>query len=127
MGNQKSTKLSRREQEIMDIIYQLGEASVHDVVERLSDRPAYDSIRVTMGILKKKQHLDYRRDGRQYIYFPQKPVDDAMRSAARNMMKTFFDGSPSRAVLAFLDVSNESMTAEELAEIERLIEQRKQQ
>lgn len=125
MARPVQTKLSRREQEIMDIVYELGEASVHDVVKHLPDRPAYDSVRVTMSILRKKGHLDYRREGRQYIYVARQPVDDAMRREAGRMMKTFFDGSPSRAVLAFLDVTDEDLSAEELAKIEDMIERRK--
>lgn len=125
MGESKQTSLSRREREIMDIIYQLGEASVHDVVKRIPDRPSYNSVRMIMGILRKKQCLEYRREGRRYVYFPKQAVSRAMRSAARNMMKVFFDGSPSRAVLTFLDVSGEALTEKELEKIERLIDQRK--
>ena len=125
MGGKKQSRLSRREQEIMEVVYELGEASVHDVVKRLADRPSYDSVRVTMGILRKKGQLEFRREGRQYVYFPRQPVDSAMRTDVSRMMRTYFEGSPSRAVLAFLDVSGEKVTDEELARIEELIRKRK--
>ena len=117
--------LSRREREIMDIVYELGEAGVSDIVPRISDGPSYNSVRVTLGILTKKGHLKHHADGRRYIYAPTVPREKASRSAAGNLVKTFFGGSPSRAILTMLDMSSNHFTESELAEIAKMIEKEK--
>jgi len=119
------SSLSRREREIMDIVYELGEAAVSDIVPRMSDEPSYNSIRVTLGILTKKGHLKHYTDGRRYIYAPTVPREKASRSAAGNLVKTFFGGSPSRAILTMLDMSSSRLTESELEEIARMIEKEK--
>ena len=125
MPKSPHSKLSRRERQIMDIVYKLGEASVSDVQDRIEDDPGYDSIRVTLGILAKKGHLIHRRDGRRYIYSPTVSRQRASRSAARNLIETFFGGSPSEAILTMLDVSSAKLTERELEEIAALIEREK--
>ena len=99
------THLSRRESEIMDIVYRLGEASVADVESLMSDSPGYDSVRVTLGILVKKKHVKYRRDGRRYIYAPTLSREKATRFAMRNLLQTFFDGSVEKAVAKGMNAS----------------------
>ena len=115
------TELSRREREIMDIVYQLGEASVSDVVAQTSDNPSYDSIRVTLGILTAKGHLSHRAEGRRYIYHPTVPREKASRSAVKKLLQTFYAGSPSKAIVAMLDMSSGRLTKKELDEIEEMI------
>jgi len=78
-------QLSRREREIMDIVYELGEASVSDVVARTIDDPSYDSIRVTLGILTAKGHLSHYAEGRRYIYRPTVSRKKASRSAVKKL------------------------------------------
>ncbi|UCG87516.1 MAG: BlaI/MecI/CopY family transcriptional regulator [Gemmatimonadota bacterium] len=117
------TKLSRREREIMDIIYQLGETGVAEVVSRMRDNPTYDSVRVTLGILEKKGHVTHQQDGRRYLYSPTVPHQKATRNAMRNLLQTFFSGSPSKAIQALLDMSGERLSPDELDEIARWIEQ----
>ncbi len=118
-------RLSRREREIMDIIYQLGEASVSDVVSRLADNPGYDSIRITLGILTKKGHLTYRRENRRYIYSPIVSRENASRSAVRSLLRTFFGGSPRKAILTMLDMSSSRLKKEDLDEIAAWLEKEK--
>lgn len=113
--------LSRREREIMGVIYQLGEASVSDVVARISDEPSYDSIRVTLGILTNKGQLSRYAQGRKYIYRPTIPREKASRSAVKRLLQTFYSGSPSKAIVAMLDMSSGRMTEKELDEIEAMI------
>ena len=125
MQNPSHAHLSRREREIMDIVYALGEASVSDVVRRMSDEPSYNSVRVTLGILARKGHLEHHSDGRRYIYSPTLPREKASQSAVTNLLKTFFEGSPSRAILTMLDMSSGRLTDEELDEIARMIEKGK--
>jgi predicted transcriptional regulator len=125
MKNPPHAHLSRREREIMDIVYELGEASVADVLRRMADEPSYNSVRVTLGILAKKGHLKHHSDGRRYIYSPTLPREKASQSAVTNLVKTFFDGSPSRAILRMLDMSSGRLTDEELDEIAEMIEKGK--
>lgn len=117
-------QLSRREREIMEILYRLGEAGAADVAERMAEDPGYDSVRVTLGILRKKGHVKYRLEGRRHIYAPTVPHEEASESAIRSVMQTFFRGSPSRAILTLLDQSE--LSEEELDEIAKWIEEERQ-
>lgn len=115
--------LSRREREIMNIIYRLGEAGVGEVRDRMSGDPTYDTTRVLLAILTKKGHLVRHRDGRRYIYRAALAREKAARSAIRNLLATFFSGAPSKAVLAMLDESAKRLTKEELDEIQSRIDE----
>ncbi len=121
MTKAEQAQLSRREREIMEILYRLGEASAADVVGRMDPDPGYDSVRVTLGILEKKGHVKHRQDGRRYVYTPKVPHETASRSAIRNVLHTFFRGSPSRAILALLGMSR--LSREELDVIAKWIEE----
>jgi BlaI family penicillinase repressor len=114
--------LSRREREILNIVYELGEASVSDVCSRMESNPGYDSVRITLGILARKGYLSYRRESRKYIYTPTVTHTRASRSAAISMMRTFFNNSPKKAIMAMIDMSSSNMTREELKEIASYIE-----
>ncbi|HEX6927100.1 MAG TPA: BlaI/MecI/CopY family transcriptional regulator [Longimicrobiaceae bacterium] len=114
--------LSRRESQIMDVIYQLGEASVAEVVERIPDQPGYNTVRNTMAILERKGHLRHRREGQRYLYAPRDPVENAKTSALRHLLHTFFDGSLPKAVVALLSASDQRLTDKELDEIAEYIE-----
>lgn len=115
--------LSRRERQIMDIVYRLGEASVSDVVENLVDAPSYSAVRATMRLLEEKGHLRHFEEGARYVYQATVNRDQASRSAMHHLLQTFFDGSPERAVAALLDVSNVDISPEELDRLSSLIEQ----
>ncbi len=114
--------LSRRERQIMDILYRLGEGSVADVVTHISDQPAYNSIRVTLGILEKKGFLAHRKEGQRYIYTPVVSQEKATQTALSHLTKTFFGGSPSQAILTMLDLSFESLSEDELDQLAQKIE-----
>lgn len=114
--------LSRREREIMNVLYKLGEASVSEVVDRIPDEPGYDTIRVTLGILTRKGFLKRRKQDRRYIYKPIVPREKASRTAVSNLLETFFAGSPSKAVLAMLDESSAKISKKELDEIAAWVE-----
>ena len=113
--------LSRREREIMNALYRLGEASVAEVVAQLGDDAGYDTVRVILGILEKKGFTRHRTEGQRYIYAPAVPKDRAGQLAARELLRTCFGGAPSRAVLTLLDVSDASLSAEDLDEISEWI------
>lgn len=94
--------LSRRESQIMDAVFHLGEASVADVVGRIADRPGYNTIRNTMTTLERKGYLTHRQEGQRYLYAPADPPDEARRAAVLHLVDTFFDGSVADAVEAML-------------------------
>ena len=119
------TQLSRRERQIMNIVYQLGEASVADIVGRMPDGPGYDSIRVTLSILARKGFVKHRREQRRYIYAPTVPRTEASRSAMRNLLRTFFAGSTSKAVLAMLDMSSSKLSKKDLNRIAEWVDKEK--
>ena len=121
MSTGEPLPLSRREREIMEVLYRLGEAGVGEVVARIPDRPSYNSVRVTLGILAKKGHVTYHKDGRRYVYSPTVPHSEASKSAVHSLLRTFFRGSHSTAILTMLDMSEADLSEEELREIESWI------
>jgi predicted transcriptional regulator len=117
MPQPNQPELSRRERQIMDVLYRLGEAGAAEVVEHLSDRPSYNSVRVTLGILERKGVVRHRREGARYVYSPTVPAERARESALRHVVRTFFRGSPSKAVLTLLDSPSTRLSPEELSEL----------
>ena len=113
--------LSRRERQIMEIIYRRGRASVSEVLEDMPDPPSYSSARATMGILEKKGHLKHEKEGPRYVYLPTVSRRKASSSAVRQLLNTFFDGSVERAVAALLSASESELSDEELDRLARLI------
>jgi predicted transcriptional regulator len=116
------TGLSRRERQIMDAIYQMGEATAQDVLDRIPDPPSYSAVRALLRILEDKGHVRHRRDGQRYVYGPTVPRDRARTSALRQLVRTFFDGSAGAAAAALLDLSRDDLTDNELARLEELVE-----
>lgn len=117
-------QLSRRERQIVDAVYALGEATAAEVVDHLEEPEAYDSIRVILGNLDRKGLLSHRREGRSYVYSPAIPREKARRPAMSHLLETFFAGSSSRAILALLDMSRDQLTPEELERISSWIDRR---
>ncbi len=117
-----ATHLSRRERQIMDIVYELKEASAKQVLARLPDPPGYSAVRAMLARLEAKGQLQHREQDLKYIYFPAHDHDDARRSAISRLVKTFFDGSVAQAMNAMIDVSGDGVSDRELEELERLIE-----
>ena len=122
MKKQQSGYLSRRERQIMDILYQLGEASVSDVVRRMPEHTSYDSVRITLGILAKKRYVVYHQVDRRYIYSPAIPPEKASLAASRDLIRTYFGGSSSRAILSLLDDSSGKLSEDEIDRIEAWLE-----
>ena len=112
--------LSRRERQIMDVVYAKGQASVAEVLEGLPDPPSYSSIRALMRILEHKGLLKHKELGIKYIYSPTRPRRQAARAAVRNLIRTFFDGSTEKAVAALLDASDSKLTDDELHRLREL-------
>lgn len=118
----KREAMSRRERQIMDVVYRLGEASVADVREEIEDAPSYSAVRALMGVLGEKGHLSHSIDGPRYIYRPTVPREQAQASALERVLQTFFEGSPSRAMAALMEVSAADLTDDELDRLEALIQ-----
>lgn len=119
--------LGAREQQILDTVYQLGEASVAEVLAKLSDPPSYSSVRTMIRSLEAKGLLRHRQDGSRYVYRPARSREAAMRSALRHLMQTFFAGSAASVVEAILHPSVARLTADEIERLERLIQQARHQ
>jgi predicted transcriptional regulator len=119
--------LGRRERQILEVVYRLGEASVGDVLEHLPDPPAYDSVRTMIRQLERKGLLRHRREGTRYIYRPTQSHESASRSALVHLMKTFFQNSAAETVAAIFDVSSDDLTEEEIHRLEQLIDQAKRE
>lgn len=109
----------------MDVLFRLGEGSVSDVVARMPDTPSYNSVRVTLRILEEKGYVKHRKDGPRYVYSPAQSTEQVKRTATRHLLQTFYEGSPSRAVLGVLGMSSKRLTAEDLEEITAWIEEAK--
>jgi BlaI family penicillinase repressor len=120
MKGQKN--LSRRERQIMDVIYELQEAAVNQVLERLPSPPSYSAVRALLRVLEHKGHLSHRQDGPRYVYAPTLPRDRARRSALSHLLKTFFDNSTEDVVAALLDISEENLSEEDYRRLMDLLQ-----
>jgi len=94
--------LSRRERQIMDVVYKLGRASVAEVLAALGRKSHYSTVRAQLRVLEQKGHLRHEAHGPRYVYLPIVPRDVARRSALRHLVETFFDGSAERLVADLL-------------------------
>ena len=116
-------ELSRRERQIMDVIYRRGRATVQQVLDDLDDPPSYSAVRALLRILEEKGHVRHTSDGPRYVYLPTRSPQKARRSALRHLLETFFDNSVENAVAAMLDVKRGDLTDEDLARLQGVIEQ----
>jgi BlaI family penicillinase repressor len=119
--------LSRRERQIMDILYQRGKASANDVRDAMPDAPGYSAVRAMLRVLEEKGHIRHQEEGMKYVYAPVVAAGKAKRSAVKHVMDTFFQGSAEQIVAALLDVSSSRLTREELDRMAALIEKAKQE
>jgi predicted transcriptional regulator len=119
--------LSRRERQIMDILYQRGKASAADVLEAIEDPPSYSAVRAMLRVLEEKGHVKHQAEGLKYVYVPTVARDKAKRSAVKHVMETFFNGSPEQIVAALLDVASTRLTSEELDRMSQMIEKAKKE
>jgi BlaI family penicillinase repressor len=123
MSRTSAHTLSRRERQIMDIVYAQGEASGAAVHAALPDPPSYSAVRALLAILVKKGHLKHRSEEGRYIYAPTRRRAQVGRSALRRVLDTFFEGSLEKAVAALLQGSDANLSQEELQRLGQLIQQ----
>ncbi|HLP46672.1 MAG TPA: BlaI/MecI/CopY family transcriptional regulator [Candidatus Kapabacteria bacterium] len=119
MEEQKN--LSRRERQIMDVIYELEEATAAQVLERLPNPPSYSTVRALLKVLEDKGHLNHKIDGPRYVFIPTLPREEARQTALRHLLDTFFDGSTEEVVAALLDISEKKLSDEDYRRITQII------
>ena len=119
--------LSRRERQIMDILYQRGKAAASEVREAMPDAPSYSVVRAMLRVLEDKGHVKHQAEGLKYVYLPTVARDKAKRSAVKHLLDTFFKESPEQVVAALLDVSSTRLTREELDRMSEMIEKAKKE
>ena len=122
MNKRKMPDLSRRERQIMEIVYRVGEVTAADVLGELPDPPSYSAVRAMLRILEEKGHLDHRQDGPRYVFFPTVSRERARTSALEQVVQTFFDDSAGQAMAALLDLSAGDLSPDELDRLSAMIE-----
>lgn len=122
----ESAKHSRRERQIMDLVYARGEVTAAEVEKGLPDAPSYSAVRALLRVLVDKGFLKHRQDGPRYVYGPVVPRERASRSALKSVLKTFFEGSLANAVSALVDARESKLSAAELERLEAIIKQARQ-
>lgn len=123
MTKQSHTNLSRRERQIMDILYRMEQATAAEVQKNLPDPPSYSAARAMLRVLEEKGHLKHTQQGPRYVFAPTIPRDKATKSALKHLLNTFFDGSMEQAVAALLSMSQKNLSEEELERLSLLINQ----
>ena len=114
--------LSRRERQIMDILYRLGKSSAAAVREAMPSAPSYSAVRAMLRVLEEKGHVRHLAEGLKYVYVPTVAPDNAKRSAVKHLVDTFFKESPEQVVAALLDVSSTRLTRADLDRMSEMIE-----
>ncbi len=121
MPRPPGSTLSRRERQIMDILYRLGRATVAEVMENLSGQPAYSTVRAQLRVLEEKRHVRHEEQNLRYVYMPAVPYRRMRQSAIAHLVETFFGGSPEEVVAALLG-KERKVSAAQLDRIAALIE-----
>ena len=119
---EKQHKLSRRERQVMDVLYRLGKATAAEIHQSIPDPPSYSAVRAMLRILEEKGHIRHEAQDLRYVYLPVVTRDKARRSAVKHLLQTFFEDSPEEAVATLLDVSASDLSREDLDRIAALIE-----
>ncbi|MDX2034920.1 MAG: BlaI/MecI/CopY family transcriptional regulator [Blastocatellia bacterium] len=115
-------QLSRRERQIMDVIYSRGQATAAEVQEGLPDPPSYSAVRAMLRLLEEKGYVRHEQEGPRYVFKPVIAREKASKSALKQMLETFFDGSTEQAVAALLNLSKSKLSDEELDRLSKMIE-----
>lgn len=123
MNEPDSLRLGRRERQIVEALYRLGEASVAQVRQTLPDPPSYSAVRAMLNLLVGKQVVAFRQEGKRYLYRPVESKKKTGRAALRNLVRNFFGGQPLDAVAALLDGSAGRLNPDDLDRIKRLIDE----
>jgi predicted transcriptional regulator len=123
MAGDPHVGLSRRERQIMDIIYRLGQATAQEIRDNLEDPPSYSAVRAHLRVLEEKEHLRHRWDGPRHVFEPTVSRDRARRCALKSLLRNFFDGSHEEMMAALIEGSAYNLSDAELKKLARMIEQ----
>ena len=123
MSEDRTHQLSRRERQIMDVIYAHGRATAAQVREQLTDAPSYSAVRALLRILEDKGHVGHEREDNRYVFSPTVPREKAHDNALRHVLRTFFEGSPANAMAAMLELEDLGLSDEEYDSLAEKIEQ----
>jgi BlaI family penicillinase repressor len=123
----RQLNLSRRERQIMDVLFQRGEASASDVQEGMPDAPSYSAVRAHLRTLEEKGHVRHEAKGLRYVYVPTIRQGAARRNAVRHLLDTFFSGSPEKLMAALLDGGSAKLDQKELSRLSEMIEKARQE
>jgi predicted transcriptional regulator len=118
----RTNVLTRREREIMDIVYRLGRVTARDVQDNLADPPSYSAVRALLRLLEERGHLRHVEDGARYVYIPAVAPVAARKKALAHMLTTFFAGSVEDAMLALVETSKKKLSPEELDRLAEIVE-----
>jgi len=118
----KPPTLSKRERQIIDILYRAGRATAAEIHEQLDDAPTYTTVRGLLRVLESKGHIAHEEDGQRYVYFPRATKKSAGASMLAHVVRTFFDGSPSEAMAALLG-SSKNVSDEEMARLTKIVKE----
>lgn len=121
MAPRPDSSLTRRESQVMDVVYELEEATAKEIQERMPNPPSYSAVRAVLTRLVEQGHLKYRQSGPRYVYAPAAGKKRVRQAALRKLIDTFFDGSPVRTLSALIDMSARDLTDDELAQLEQAI------
>jgi predicted transcriptional regulator len=120
-------KLSRRERQIMDVLYKCGRATAAEIHQSVPDPPSYSAIRALLRVLEEKKHIRHEEKDLRYVFMPVVPREQARRSAIRHMLDTFFEGSPEQVVSTLLDMSGGDLSKEDFDRLAALIERAREE
>jgi predicted transcriptional regulator len=120
-------QLSRRERQIMDVVFRQGRATAAEILEQMPEPPSYSAVRAMLRILEEKGHVRHEQDGPRYVYLATLGRDRARRSALQHLVRTFFDGSATQAAAALLDMSDDRLSDEELDRLARLVDKAREE
>jgi BlaI family penicillinase repressor len=119
--------LSRRERQILDILYRRGKASATEVLDAMEDAPSNSAVRTLLRVLEEKGHVKRKAEGLKYVYSPTIGQEKAKRTAVKHLLDTYFNGSPEQIVAALLDVRSTGLTREELDRMTEMIDKAKRE
>ena len=123
MATHPHLHLSRRERQIMDILWQQGRATAQEVQDAMPDAPGYSAVRAMLRLLEEKGHLHHELDGRKYVYRPVVSSTQARVGALQSLLVTFFDNSAEQAVASLLELKADELSAADFARLRRLVDE----
>jgi predicted transcriptional regulator len=122
MSKEPIRELTRKERQVMDVVYQSAPVTAAEIMENLPDKTSYSAVRAVLRVLVEKGYLRHRHEGVRYVYVPTVPREKARASALKHVVETFFGGSPGEAMVSLLDESAARLQSEDLDRLEALIQ-----